>query len=139
VHPLCYLHSMVTYCHSRPFPTIPAHCKHPKFSPSFSVYISYVVACHYTHLTCHFTAFQGIACHCISLSRSRTPVFQNIESRFDFKTFLSKAISNTWVLNQHLTFANPQDLIFRNVFLRKQSGFILNSVSMDFNSLMRPI
>ena len=114
-------------------------CKHPKFSPSSSTYISCVIAYHCMHSAYHFIAQHSIACHYISSSRSNTPVFKIFNPDLSFKTFLSKINFKTWVFNQHCVICQPPRPYILKYFLRKQSGFISNSISIDFNSQMRPI
>ena len=80
----------------------------------------------------HFIALHSITCHYISFSRSNTPVFQNINPDSGFKTFLSKSNFKTWVFNQHSVICQPPGPYILKCFLRKQSGFVLNSIFNRF-------
>ena len=104
-------------------------CKHPKFSPSSSVYISYVTAYHCMHSG---ISFHYIASHCMSshlIIEIQYSCFQNISIQIDFKNFSFKVNFKTWVLNQHLPFVQPPgSYISKCFFQEKQFGFILNSI-----------
>ena len=84
--------------------------------------------CHCISLHAFDIPFHCIAWHYISFSRSSTLVFKIFNPDSGFKTFLSKSILKPGLLISILSFANPQDLIFWNVFLRKQYRFVLNSI-----------
>ena len=105
-------------------------------TPNFHPYpvLTFLVSLHITAWIQHTISSHCMALHVIT-SHFRDPVLlfsKYLIQIWVFKTFLSKSIFNTWVFNQHSVICQPPGSYILKCFLRKQSGFVLNSIFNRF-------